>query len=135
MQKTEDKIPVKNFCICFKRQANEVLKAKYFRDNLKIKTTYIKIQEKRVLIKSIIYNDTNECLYSSIDRYINYALSVIDSYTNLKIKFENKYEEYDLLNENGLIDLILSEIPKRELNEFKILLEMELKDIVDIMQN
>lgn len=62
MQKTEDKIPVKNFCICFKRQANDVLKAKCFRDNLKIKTTYIKIQEKRVLIKSIIYNDTNECL-------------------------------------------------------------------------
>lgn len=129
MQKKEDKIPVKNFCICFKRQANDVLKAKYFRDNLKINTKYIKIQEKRALIKSIVYDDANKCLYSSIDRYINYALSVINSYTNLKVKFENKYEEYDLLNEYGLIDLILSEIPKRELNEFKILLEMELKDI------
>ena len=59
-----------------------------------------------------------------------YRLNLINSYTNISIDFKNSLDEFNLLNKSDVIDLMLSYIPKKELEEFNMLLEMVKNDFI-----
>lgn len=65
-------------------------------------------------------------------QYMLYCLWLVEQYTNIKVDFKNGLEEFNLLNKSELLDIIISNIPERELKEFRMILDMIENDV---MQN
>lgn len=65
-------------------------------------------------------------------KYMLYCLWLIKLYTNIEIDFSKSLKEFNLLNESGLLDVILNHIPEREFKEFRMILDMVENDV---MQN
>lgn len=129
IDKNVKKIPLDKFVMCYVKQANDILKQKYFDNNIKLIREYIGVEEKKKIIENIIY-DENGTLRSSIDRYIWFNMILINVYTNLDFGKKTVTENYDFLNQNYLLDFIIATIvPKKEYNEMKIFLEVTLNDI------
>ena len=55
---------------------------------------------------------------------------IVEQYTDLQVETEGFYEEYDLLNESGLLDKIMQSIPEKEIAEFKMICDMKKDDII-----
>lgn len=127
-------IPIWNFVICYNRQINDIQKAKYLKENVKTIIDYLPIENKIDLVESTIFVDGKyEHIYSYVDRYINYVLRVIDTYTNLQVKFSSgkeMHDQFDLLDQAGLVDILLNVIvPKKELTEIITFSNMCLDEI------
>lgn len=127
IDKNVKKIPLDKFVMCYVRQANDVLKQKYFDNNVKLIRDYIGVEEKKKIIENIIY-DENGTLRSSIDRYIWFVLNIISNHTNINVNFSDIYTEFDLLNQNYLIEKIFLLIPEKQVNEFNKFLNMRYSD-------
>ena len=121
------KVQLDKFVMCYSRQANDVLKQKYFDNNVKLIREYIGVEEKKKIIENIIY-DENGTLRSSIDRYIWFVLNIISNHTNINVNFSDIYTEFDLLNQNYLIEKIFLLIPEKQVNEFNKFLNMRYSD-------
>ena len=65
-------------------------------------------------------------------KYMLYCLWLVKQYTYIEVDFSNSLEEFNLLNETELIDVIFTHIPEREFKEFRMILEMVENDV---MQN
>lgn len=127
-------IPIRNFVLCYNRQINDIQKTKYLKENVKTIIDYLPIENKIDLVESTIFVDGKyEHIYSYVDRYINYVLRVIDTYTNLQVKFSSgkeMYDQFDLLDQAGLVDILLNVIvPKKELTEIITFSNMCLDEI------
>lgn len=62
-------------------------------------------------------------------RYIAFTMKLISLYTDIEIgNGLELYENFDELNENGAIDILLSCIPEHEYKEFSTLLSMTVDD-------
>lgn len=61
-------------------------------------------------------------------QYMGYYLWIVKEYTRIDIDFKNSLEEFNLLNKNGLLDVIVGYIPEGELKEFRMLLDMVASD-------
>lgn len=127
-------IPLRNFILCYNRQVNDTQKVKYLKDNVKTVIEYLPIENKIDLVESTIFVDSkHEHIYPYMDRYINYVLRVINTYTNLDIKFNSgreMYDQFDLLDKVGLVDILLNVmVPKKELTEIITFSNMCLDEI------
>ena len=83
---------------------------------------YRKIEKNGENIKKLHVN--------SPGKYMGYCLWLVKKYTNIEINFDNSLEEFNLLNENELLDIIFSNIPEKELKEFSMILDMVERDIL-----
>lgn len=63
-------------------------------------------------------------------QYMLYCLNLVRYYTNIIVDFSKALEEFNMLNECGLLDVIISHIPERELKEFRMILDMVEKDTI-----
>lgn len=63
-------------------------------------------------------------------QYMLYCLFLVKQYTNIEVDFSNSLEEFNLLNENDLLDEIYSRIPEKEIKEFRMILDMVESDVV-----
>ena len=63
-------------------------------------------------------------------KYMLYYLYLVKQYTNIEIDFSKSLEEFNLLNEYRLLDLIISNIPEKELKEFHMVLDMIESDVL-----
>lgn len=127
-------IPIRNFVLCYNQQINDIQKAKYLKENVKTIIDYLPIENKIDLVENTIFVDGKyEHIYSYVDRYINYVLRVIDTYTNLQVKFSSDkemYDQFDLLDQAGLVDILLNVmVPKKELTEIITFSNMCLDEI------
>ena len=87
-------------------------------------TYYEKIEKNGIKTKKLHVN--------SPAQYMLYCLWMVKQYTYIKVDFKNSIKEFNLLNECALLDLIFAQIPERELNEFRMVLDMVENDV---MQN
>lgn len=93
---------------------------------------YLPIKQKKELIESIV----NECVlyedgvykFDDIDKYICFTMRVIEAYTNLELSNDLE-EDYDMLCEASLLDLIINTF-KKEYDEVNILLQMKCEYIL-----
>lgn len=93
---------------------------------------YLPIKQKKELIESIV----NECVlyedgvykFDDIDKYICFIMRVIEAYTNLELSNDLE-EDYDMLCEASLLDLIINTF-KKEYDEVNILLQMKCEYIL-----
>ena len=73
---------------------------------------------------------TNRIKINSPMRYILFVMTVIDKYTNLEVNFKDVMPEFDLLNKNGLIEIIFDKIGSKEVSEFNTVVDMVLNDFM-----
>ena len=114
--------------------ATDRLKEDYLKENLKI-TTYLPFLTKVTLADKLakittLDKDTGNINIKSDVNYLLFCRMIIEQYTDLQVETEGFYEEYDLLNEFGLLDKIMQMIPEKEITEFKMICDMKKDDII-----
>ena len=125
---------IKEFVESYSNFATQDLKDNYLKDNLEI-TTYVPFIKKVTYAASLAQNtmidkDTGNVRVSSESNYLFFVRSIIELYTKLEIENKAFYDEYDLLNESGLLDKIMQMIPEKEIAEFKMICDMKKDDII-----
>lgn len=114
----------------------ENLRDKYLKDNLKV-VDYIPVSQKIAIAKSIVNtamrDERGELRLNSPSAYILYTMVKIDTWTNIKIEFDNKDypfdKQYDDLDRLGLIEKIIDLLPKKDSAEFDSIYGMVLSDV------
>lgn len=143
MNKTID---VKKLATNYKKQATDNLKDGYLNKNVKVEN-YIsfmtKIDEAERIITSTSYEPKYEydeagnrnvvlgrMRVNSATRFCLSVMKLIDLYTNITVDINNFMAEYDTLNEVGLIEVLISRIPEKEVTEFNTVISMTFDDMM-----
>lgn len=109
---------------------NKILKADQLKELL-IKTLeikkYISIKDKKNIVDDIVSScilyENGVFKFNEIDKYIYFTMKTIKAYTNLELS-DDIEEDYDLLCENKLLNIIISTF-KAEYDEVSVLLQMK----------
>ena len=138
---------IKEFVNKYNSFSTESLRDNFLKNNLKIKD-YVSFLMKNTLAQKIVdvstymYEDyikedgtkgrrrTNTIHVNSTVQYVLFCRVIIENYTNLEVETDGFYEEYDLLNESGLLDKIMQMIPEKEIKEFKMIVDMKKDDLL-----
>lgn len=127
-------LTIKNFVEGYKKRTTNSNKEDYLASKLEVKN-YLPFVNKiafaeRLAKHSTLNKDTGNVELDSCVNYLLFCRTIIEQYTNLKVENAAFYEEYDLLNESGLLDVIFSMIPEKEINEFKMLCDLKKNDLI-----
>lgn len=144
---------IKEFC---KEYSNRIdkLKSDYLKENLKI-TTYLPFIKKDALAQNIVnattykFEDytkkdgttgrrrTNQIQVNSTAQMLLFYRVVIENYTDLEVETEGFYEEYDALNESGVLFELTADfeghpslIPASEISELRGMVDLKQRDIM-----
>ena len=144
---------VKQFC---KEYSNRIdkLKGDYLKENLKI-TTYLPFIKKDALAQNIVnattykFEDytkedgttgrrrTNQIQVNSTAQMLLFYRVIIENYTDLEVETEGFYEEYDALNESGVLFELTADfeghpslIPAKEISELRGMVDLKQRDIM-----
>lgn len=125
---------IREFVEKYEAMATDRLKEDYLKDNLHIKT-YLPLLTKMTLADKLakittLDKDTGNVNVKSDINYLLFCRMIVEQYTDLQVETEGFYEEYDLLNESGLLDKIMQMIPEKEITEFKMICDMKKDDII-----
>ena len=125
---------IKEFTEKYNAIATDRLKEDYLKDNLHIKT-YLPFLTKMTLADKLakittLDKDTGNVNVKSDINYLLFCRMIVEQYTDLQVETEGFYEEYDLLNESGLLDKIMQTIPEKEIAEFKMICDMKKSDLL-----
>ena len=144
---------IKEFC---KEYSNRIdkLKGDFLKENLKI-TTYLPFIKKDALAQNIVnattykFEDytkedgttgrrrTNQIQVNSTAQMLLFYRVIIENYTDLEVETEGFYEEYDALNESGVLFELTADfdghpslIPAREISELRGMVDLKQRDIM-----
>ena len=144
---------IKEFC---KEYSNRIdkLKGDYLKENLKI-ITYLPFIKKDALAQNIVnattykFEDytnedgttgrrrTNQIQINSSAQMLLFYRVIIENYTDLEVETEGFYEEYDALNESGVLFELTADfeghpslIPAREISELRGMVDLKQRDIM-----
>lgn len=144
---------IKEFC---KEYSNRIdkLKGDYLKENLKI-TTYLPFIKKDTLAQNIVnattykFEDytkedgttgrrrTNQIQVNSTAQMLLFYRVIIENYTDLEVETEGFYEEYDALNESGILFELTADfeghpslIPASEISELRGMIDLKQRDIM-----
>lgn len=131
---------VKEFVEECNKVANDAIKASRISSYLKVKP-YVSFLDKVTLanrvVKSSVYDLDENGIPVRINvksdvKYLLHVMGMIELYTDLEVNYENILEDYDLLNQSGLLVDIIKLIGDKEVSECQMLLDMK---FADEMQN
>ena len=152
-EKEKKEMKIKEFC---KEYSNRIdkLKGDYLKENLKI-TTYLPFIKKDALAQNIVnattykFEDytkedgttgrrrTNQIQVNSTAQMLLFYRVIIENYTDLEVETEGFYEEYDALNESGVLFELTADfeghpslIPAREISELRGMVDLKQRDIM-----
>ena len=152
-EKEKKEMKIKEFC---KEYSNRIdkLKSDYLKENLKI-TTYLPFIKKDALAQNIVnattykFEDytkedgttgrrrTNQIQVNSTAQMLLFYRVIIENYTDLEVETEGFYEEYDALNESGVLFELTADfeghpslIPAREISELRGMIDLKQRDIM-----
>lgn len=125
---------IREFVEKYNAIATDRLKEDYLKDNLHIKTylpflTKVTLADKLAKVTTLDKDTGNVNVKSDVN-YLLFCRMIVEQYADLQVDTEGFYEEYDLLNESGLLDKIMQMIPEKEIAEFKMLCDMKKTDII-----
>ena len=125
---------IKEFVEKYNAIATDRLKEDYLKDGLHIKA-YLPFLTKMTLADKLakvttLDKDTGNINVKSDVNYLLFCRMIIEQYTDLQVETEGFYEEYDLLNQSGLLDKIMQTIPEKEITEFKMIVDMKKDDLL-----
>lgn len=116
----------------YKKRSSTKLKEEFLKSQVKI-VPYQNYTTKLFLAQNII---NTSCMkdgkvhIDSCKKYIMYFYTMIKFYTNIDIQEKDLMVQYDLLDENGLVEKILALIPEKEVTTMKTILDMKLNDLM-----
>lgn len=144
---------IKEFCREYSNRVQK-LKGDYLKENLKI-TTYLPFIKKDALAQNIVNattyrfenytkedgttgrRKTNQIQINSTAQMLLFYRVIIENYTNLEVETEGFYEEYDVLNESGVLFELTADfeghpslIPAREISELRGMVDLKQRDIM-----
>ena len=125
---------IKEFVEKYNAIATDRLKEDYLNNNLHIKTylpflTKVTLADKLAKVTTLDKDTGNVNVKSDVN-YLLFCRMIVDQYTDLQVETEGFYEEYDLLNESGLLDKIMQMIPEKEIAEFNTICDMKRSDLL-----
>ena len=125
---------IKEFVEKYNALATDRLKEDYLKDNLHIKTylpflTKVTLADKLAKVTTLDKDTGNVNVKSDVN-YLLFCRMIVEQYTYLQVETEGFYEEYDLLNESGLLDKIMHMIPEKEIAEFNTICDMKKSDLL-----
>ena len=125
---------IKEFVEKYNAIATDRLKEDYLKDNLHIKIylpflTKVTLADKLAKVTTLDKDTGNVNVKSDVN-YLLFCRMIVEQYTDLQVETEGFYEEYDLLNESGLLDKIMQMIPEKEITEFKMICDMKKDDTI-----
>lgn len=134
---------VKEFVDKYEAQINVADKEKFLRTSLKT-DNYMEYSEKVLIadniVKSCSYaiskdengtlSKTNQIAINSPMRYVLFAMTVVNKYTNIEVDFSKIMPQFDMLNRNGLIEIIFAKVGEKEIAEFNTVVGMVLDDFM-----
>lgn len=143
---------IKEFCENYKNRATDKLKGDYLKENMKI-TTYLPFIKKDALAQNIVnattykFEDytnedgitgrrrTNQIQVNSTAQMLLFYRVIIENYTDLEVETEGFYEEYDALNESGVLFELTADfeghpsiIPAKEISELRGMIDLKQRD-------
>lgn len=139
-----EQITIKNFVEKYKSFVNSQMALNYFEKTVEVKK-YIPFIQKdaygRALADATMYEHkdveqidgstkrekTNIVKVNSAAYYLYMVKNIVIGYTNL-VSDGNFTEEYDLLHQSGVLQLIMAQIPDEEIKEFKMICDMHKED-------
>lgn len=135
----KDKYTVENFCK--KYNETNIEKSKEALIEKVMNPHYVSYEMKITICEKIIENSyykkeekdgikTRKLHINSPAEYMLYCLYLVKQYTNIEVDFSKALEEFNLLNECGLIDIIYKNIPEKEVKEFRKILDMVESDVM-----
>lgn len=96
--------------------------------------SYIPLEEKdvrsQIIINNSYYDENGNFKVNSTAKHMFTFLSIVDMYTDIDINFKDGLNEYNKLDASMALDDILSMIDEKDLNEFKIVLNMKCNDMI-----
>lgn len=96
--------------------------------------SYIPLEEKdvrsQIIINNSYYDENRNFKVNSTAKHMFTFLSIVDMYTDIDINFKDGLNEYNKLDASMALDDILSMIDEKDLNEFKIILNMKCNDVI-----
>ena len=145
---------IKEFVEKYNVIATDRLKEDYLKENLKI-TTYLPFIKKDALAQNIVnattykFEDytkedgtigrrrTNQIQVNSTAQMLLFYRVIIENYTDLEVETEGFYEEYDALNESGVLFELTADfeghpslIPASEISELRGMVDLKQRDIM-----
>ena len=152
LEKEKKEMKIKDFVERYNAIATDRLKEDYLKDNLHIKT-YLPFLRKdaiaTVLVDRSTYKfepytkedgttgrrRTNQIQVNSTAQMLLFYRVIIENYTDLEVETEGFYEEYDALNESGVLFELTADfeghpslIPAREISELRGMIKMKQED-------
>ena len=97
---------------------------------------YINYEVKMVYATKIVHSSSYDMENKTVVkvnapmRYILFTYTLLSVYTNLDMHSDKMFEEFNILNRNGLIDEIIALIPEREVAEFNHIVSMTYDDFL-----
>lgn len=130
-----EKITIEQFVKEYFERKSTQLQEKYIKEKLEIKQYLpynLKVGFARNIVNCSSFDKNKNLKLSSTLRYLFYIRTVITEYTNLTENKKNSsfLDEYDALASTGLLEVIISKIPEKEINEFKTVVDMVLDDTI-----
>lgn len=96
--------------------------------------SYIPLEEKdvrsQIIINNSYYDENGNFKVNSTAKHMFTFLSIVDMYTDIDINFKDGLNEYNKLDASMALDDIVSMIDEKDLNEFKIILNMKYNDVI-----
>lgn len=119
----------------FVKEYNEATDKEKFVKKHILKDKYIPYAEKVAICSNI----TQLTLYTEVDGkkifkknsandYLFFTLELIDKYTDIEISKKNALNEFDLLDSNNCIDILISFIPEHEKQTMQVIKKMTVDD-------
>lgn len=115
------------------RKTNEE-KEKYILEHMK--NEYVPLEKKSAVAQVIVdtccwtTNDdgTKELHIDSVAKYMTTCMAMVDLYTTIERNKNNILDDFNTLNQSGVLDFIVQNIDQRELKEFNMVLQMVYDD-------
>lgn len=135
--KNSKKYTVKEFC---KKYNTSSIEEKELLVEEIMNSHYVSYEMKIAICEKIIENSyyrksegekTKKIHINSPAKYMLYRLYLVKQYTNIEIDFSKTLEEFNLLNEYCLFDVILQRIAHKEIEEFNMILDMVKNDVIN----
>lgn len=135
--KNKDTYTVKDFCK--KYNGTNIDQTKQAFVEKVMNQHYVPYERKITICENIIkssYYKTNEAgetkklHINSPAKYMLYCLNLIKEYTYIEVDFKKSLEEFNMLNECGLLDVIMFCISDKESTEFRRILDMVESDVI-----
>ena len=115
----------------YKKRTSIKMKEEFLKSQIKV-VPYLGYGTKMFLANNIIEQcclRNNDVYVDSCKKYILYIYTLLKYWTNIDIKENDLLIQYDLLDQNYMIEKILELIPEKEIVTFSTILDIKEKDL------